>query len=478
MDDERPFRLHPRRPRPARDESKIWARSFQQLMHLVRMTTRPFRVRPSGSSSRAGHGARTNRFHRCAVRVTYSRNKIRGQWAAHGRYIVRESATALNPDGPASFYSQRDAAPIPELLSRWQKAGDGNVFKIILSPEFGERLDMERLTRDVIAGMEQDLGTRLEWAAAIHRNTEHPHVHVVLRGVAEGKSLRLHRDYVQHGIRRRSEDACTAQLGYRTALDMEDAERREVNQGRYTSLDRVLARRMPPNLAATSTFEVSAQPDNPYLSEFARAREQRLVARLNYLSEIGLAESGGPLTWTVHQNFASALRTFQRAQDRQKMLARYSSFLSDSRLQFRVVGPDTPAEISGRVIGHVLDEVSDRPHALIEGVDGIAYYVPHDDAIMRARANGQLQVNAFVQLRTDTAPSGGAMRTVEDFGDAEQILSDRQYLRSAVRRLVQRGILDSPSQRWSGWLGRYQAAIGRERDTLSRERPREREMAR
>jgi hypothetical protein len=100
---------------------------------------------------------------------------------------------------------------------------------------------------------------------------------------------------------------------------------------------------------------VSTGQDNPHLSEFARAREQRLVARLNYLTEIGLAESSGPLTWNVRRDFGGALCTFQRANDRQKMLARYTTFLSDPRLQFRVVGPDTPAEINGRVIGHVLD---------------------------------------------------------------------------------------------------------------------------
>jgi hypothetical protein len=37
-----------------------------------------------------------------------------------------------------------------------------------------------------MAGMESDLSKEFEWAAVIHRNTEHPHVHVVLRGIATG----------------------------------------------------------------------------------------------------------------------------------------------------------------------------------------------------------------------------------------------------------------------------------------------------
>jgi hypothetical protein len=45
VDDERPFRLRPRRPRFVRDESKVWARGFQQLMHVVRMTAKPLTSR-------------------------------------------------------------------------------------------------------------------------------------------------------------------------------------------------------------------------------------------------------------------------------------------------------------------------------------------------------------------------------------------------------------------------------------------------
>jgi type IV secretory pathway VirD2 relaxase len=460
MDDERPFRIHPRRPRQGRDESKVWARGFKQLVHLVRMTTKPLSAR-FGRFSRSGGRTRLTHNQRCAVRVTYTKNKIRGQWAAHGRYIVRESATALNPDGKA-FGSSATSTAMPELLAAWQKAGDQRLFKLILSPEFGERMELERLTRDVMAGMETDLGKDLEWAAVIHRNTEHPHVHVVLRGIATGVPFRLPREYVQRGIRDRAEAAGTAQLGYRTSLDMQAAEEREVAQARFTSLDRILSRGVAVTPEASPTFEVSRLPDSAGLSDFARAREQRLVARLNYLTEIGLAERCGPLRWNVRRDFACALRTFQRAQDRQKMLAQYASFLSDPRIQFRVVASDTEEEIDGRVIAHVLDEMSDRPHALIEGVDGVAYYVPHDEAIGEARANGKLRPNAFVQLRTEHTENE-THRTVVDLGDADQLLSDPQYLKTAAGRIVQRGACeDDPARFWGGWLGRYHAALQNE----------------
>jgi len=427
-------------------------------MHLVRMTTRPLANRSDANRSSGGH--QSPRSQRCAVRVTYTRNKIRGQWAAHGRYIVRDSATALRQDGTPAFGTVSEGIEIPALLASWQKTGDQRLFKLILSPEFGDRLDMERLTRDVMAAMERDLGVPLEWVAVVHRNTEHPHVHVVLRGLAEGGPLRIERDYIRQGIRRNAENGCTLQLGYRTSLDVQETERREVSQARFTSLDRILAREMPAEAAGLSAFEITRFPDRSGLSEFAQSREQRLVARLNHLSEMGLAEPTGLFTWRVRHDFESALRTFQKAQDRQKMLGQYAAFLSDPRLQYRVVQPGASTEIDGRVIAHVLDELSDQPHVLVEGVDGVVYYLAHDSAIAAARANGKLKPNSFVQLRS-TNSSGESVRTVDDLGDADEILYNPTYLGRAVRRLVQRGIPQDQNE-WSGWLGRYHVAVRRE----------------
>ena len=83
--------------------------------------------------------------------------------------------------------------------------------------------------------MEKDLGTPLQWVAAAHYNTEHPHVHVALRGIgAEGRSLHFSRNYIRQGIRRAAEDLCTRQLGYRTEFDAATAQRREAHEHRYT----------------------------------------------------------------------------------------------------------------------------------------------------------------------------------------------------------------------------------------------------
>jgi type IV secretory pathway VirD2 relaxase len=76
-----------------------------------------------------------------------------------------------------------------------------------------------------------------------HYNTEHPHVHLALRGIGTKRSqVNLSRDYIKLGIRKITEDLCTRQLGHRAELDAAVAQRREVHQHRYTSLDRIIKR--------------------------------------------------------------------------------------------------------------------------------------------------------------------------------------------------------------------------------------------
>src|SRR5947209_13811952 len=257
------FRLRPRRPRVPRDESKAWSRSFKNLIHLVRMTSK------SAYSNRSGAAPRKPHLQRCAVRVTYSPNRVSGQWAAHGRYIARGSATKEASIKEAGFTATNDRIDIPQTLGQWQSTGDQRLFKLIISPEFGERLNLKRHTRELMARMEQDLDLRLEWVAVAHFNTDHPHVHIALRGRTDAGPLRLPRHYLKQGIRNNAENLCTAPPGIRPELDALEAERREVDALQITYLDRRIAKQaFGPD--GDGTFDPESLP--PASSQGQRAR--------------------------------------------------------------------------------------------------------------------------------------------------------------------------------------------------------------
>src|ERR1019366_3983941 len=159
---------------------------------------------------------------------------------------------------------------------------------------------------------------------AEHHNTEHPHVHLVIRGVRDsGETLHLSREYVQQGIRSIAADLCTRQLGYLTELDGVEAERREVTEKRLTSMDRRLlrdAQEFSPDLGS-HYFTVSRNSVQTGLNEAARSRTRPDVARLAVLRQMGLAESMGPNTWWLRRDLEQVLRAMQRTSDRQRTLA-------------------------------------------------------------------------------------------------------------------------------------------------------------
>jgi len=159
-DEEREFRLRPRKP-VVRRERRVLAKAYKTIMHYARMSG----VRKRRSSVGARPTPVRPYHQRCAVRVVYSKNTSRGQWRAHGRYLVRESVTFDGDTRGMGFDGNGESDEIAQRLESWQRAGDERLWKIILSPEFGDRADLKKLTRDLLSRMETDLQTTLEWVA-------------------------------------------------------------------------------------------------------------------------------------------------------------------------------------------------------------------------------------------------------------------------------------------------------------------------
>ena len=119
--------------------------------------------------------------------------------------------------------------------------------------------DLRTYTRHLMDRMEADLGTRLEWVAVDHWNTDNPHTHIVLRGKDDtGKDLIISRDYISQGMRERASELATEWLGPRTELEIQRSMVREVDQERWTGLDRILQREAVDGLVRTGRLERAA----------------------------------------------------------------------------------------------------------------------------------------------------------------------------------------------------------------------------
>ena len=155
-----------------------------------------------GTGVRAAAGLIAPGSRRVVVKARYTRiiNGDLGAARAHLKYIQRDGVTREGSRGSA-YDANRDDVDQGAFLER--SKGDPHQFRIILSPEDGDRLhDLKPLVRDLLGQMERDLGTRLDWVAVDHFNTGHPHSHIVIRGKDDqGRDLVMARDYIGHGIR-------------------------------------------------------------------------------------------------------------------------------------------------------------------------------------------------------------------------------------------------------------------------------------
>ena len=452
-----PIRLRPRRSkRNPNDDPRRYAGVVGSVLRFAQMTNRA-RRRRSQSQSEAIRQFRSSRLgsQRVSVRVTYAKSKNQGQWKAHGRYIARDTATHGGDPSRAGFDATRTDINIPSVLDSWQRAGDERLFKIIVSPEFGERLNLQDHTRKLIQCMEKDLKTRLEWVAAVHFNTEHPHVHIAIRGKDQnGCALVIARDYIRSGIRSQAENLATKALGARTELDAEEARQMEITRARYTSLDRTI---QIANDGKSSSFAITTDITAPGLSDRERRLQQSLSARLAHLEKMGLAKSVGSQQWIVQSEFETVLRTLQQTVDRQKMLAAHGALLSDPRLPFEVTNIRNLKAVEGRVLLHAEDDASGRRYLLLEGTDAKVHLIYHTKEIEEARRAGTLAVNNFVRLEKRFADRVPHIE-ISDYGDADALLTNRGLMSKQTQTLLSQGITFGEDL-WGGWLGQYHQAL-------------------
>lgn len=269
---------------------------------------------------------------------------------------------------------------------------DRHQFRFIVSAEEGVELsDLRETTRRLMAQMEADLGTQLDWIAVDHHNTGHPHTHILLRGVTgNGKRLDIAGDYIAHGIRERVSEIVTLELGRQTEQEVTRQLETEVQAERLTRLDRLLIAEQD----AASEF-ADLRPDKDMRVELRRNRAL-LIERARTLERFGLATEQRSGLWTIApqaEQRLSALgergdiiKTMHRALERDGLVNRRSVAdyqLHGDQLQVRIVGQVRDKQLAG-------DELGDRMGITIDGVDGRVHYVEAPASRVEAIGRGSV----------------------------------------------------------------------------------------
>ncbi|MET3591801.1 type IV secretory pathway VirD2 relaxase [Mesorhizobium shonense] len=284
---------------------------------------------------------------------------------AHLRYLQRDGVTREGEPGEL-YGADNDRVDGKEFIDRAD--GDRHQFRFIVAAEDGiEYSDLKPLTRRLMAQMEEDLGTKLDWVAVDHFNTGHPHTHIIVRGKDDrDENLVIARDYISSGLRERAAELVSLDLGPRTDLEIEQRLRREMEQERFTSIDRQLLR------MRDSEGLVAPHGRDAF-------RQTLYQGRLRKLERMGLAAEVGYGHWLLDDAVEATLRRLAERGDIIKTMhcELTGKGLARSAADCLVydAGQNTEAVV-GRVVARGLsDEINDRHYLIVDGVDGKSHYI-------------------------------------------------------------------------------------------------------
>jgi type IV secretory pathway VirD2 relaxase len=390
--------------------------------------------------SRDARGVRT-RARRVAVKArimklnpqqgaTRGRQFVTGKAVdAHLRYLERDGVTRDGERGEV-YSADRDVADGPAFVDRGRE--DRHQFRFIVSAEEGVELsDLRQMTRNLMAQMESDLRTKLDWIAVDHHNTGHAHTHILLRGVTEdGKMLNIAGDYIAHGIRERASDIVTLELGRQTEQEVSRQLAREVDAERFTQLDRMLIAEQ----AANNEF-ADLRPDKD-MRETMRQNRALLIDRARKLERMGLATERSPGIWTISARAEPTLRelgtrgdiikTMHKALDREGIAERRAN------AGYMLHGTSPAERIVGRVVAKELgsDELSERIGLTIDGVDGRVHHLQVPAAKVQDIRRGSI-----VALEPPPSNPRAADRNILTATDADSIYNPTAHREQVLSRL-------------------------------------------
>ncbi len=390
-DDELRFRPQPGKPQ-------------QRGQPFVNQVLRQANKAGTGKPRKAGQqpGARLGRGHVAArfsgqqlpynarrvtikIRLVNLRQAGKRSTASHLRYIERDGVSREGDPGQA-YGPLTDQADLNAFEERGRD--DRHQFRFIVSPEDAEQLDdLRTYTRHLMSRMEADLGTRLDWVAVDHWNTDNPHTHIVLRGKDDtGKDLVIARDYIAEGMRNRASELATEWLGPRTELEIQQSLQREVQQERFTSLDRTLLRE---RLAGGLSLKTLAN----------HPRQQLLIGRLQHLQKLELAHEVRPGQWLLRDEAEATLRAMGERGDIVRTMQRAMGGLQRELAVFEP-GKDGSVVVGRIVAKGLADELNDRGYLVVDGLDGKAHYLA-----LPARAElADYPIGGLVETRSLSEP--------------------------------------------------------------------------
>ena len=210
--------------------------------------------------------------------------------------------------------------------------------------------------------MVEDLGVQLKWVGVVHQKTDNPHVHLVIKGTEpNGKDLIIKPDYISHGMRFRSADLLTRELGPRSELSILKAKQKALLQNRALAIDYKIA-------------QLAKEHDGKFTPFIFRDLDQIKAAqvRIKHLQSLGLVTQ--PTKWPknfyqIDFSLIEKLKDLEAHHDLYKKISRFGI-----KEEVRKHLPER--SMVGKIVSKGLqDELNATYYVILDGADGNKWYV-------------------------------------------------------------------------------------------------------
>ncbi|MBL4918630.1 relaxase/mobilization nuclease domain-containing protein [Szabonella alba] len=399
MADDSEFRIRPGRIRSTRAQQArpFIAQALAAVQKAGGRVSRSGKV-TGGNRSHFGRGQRasiqanrmlTGRSRNVVIKTRVVRHTARSApLAAHLNYLGRDGVTR---DGEKAHLFGPEGDDMDARAFAERCKDDRHHFRFIVSPEDAvEMIELREHARELMAQMEKDLGTRLDWVAVDHWNTDNPHTHIILRGrTDDGQDLVISRDYIKEGMRARAQDLVTQELGPRTDIEIHRNLERQVEAERWTQIDRQLVR----DAGKSGVVDLAPHADRPQ-DEFQTLK----VGRLRTLEVLGLADQFAPAQWVIRPEAETVLRELGERGD---IIKRMHRALTERGIErgsgsYVLAGESLDVPVIGRLVERGLDdELKGTAYAVVDGVDGRSHHI----RLSHLDAAGDSPPGSIVELR-------------------------------------------------------------------------------
>lgn len=288
----------------------------------------------------------------CAIKFRYSKSKqVHQKYLEH--YMVQED--------------KKEVEKKPELFGNiskdeYLKKMDKSCYKWIISPERNLTEEQLKFIGQVyMTRCEQQLGRKFDWQGAVHLDTEHHHVHLLINGLdQEGKRFKFPKNFLKKGCFDVTSEFLTQMLGERTQDEIAISKEKRLYAERYTNYDSLIEQAQKENNDKEYPYSVNTTDD-------------RLRKRLEFLKDIHLAKFENE-TFYMSKDWAEVLTASGRYNTFGKARYDYKSNNRELKLYTKDIG-----KISGKVTRYynMNDEDVWNNAIIVNDKDGkTAWYVP------------------------------------------------------------------------------------------------------